>query len=110
MCYSRPNSRLCSNGASDCALIPERICWDNPGTKIPRFVALFSGVSGVRTIESSKILERAMGIEPTSEPWEATVCSHQCKEIPEFQLLLRPETEFFTGWAQVLVHCAVGSR
>ena len=50
-----------------------------------------------------------MGIEPTSEPWEATVCSHQYKEIPEFQLLPRPEIEFFTGWAQVLVHCAVGS-
>jgi len=32
---------------------------------------LFSEVSGVRTTESSGFMERAMGIEPTSEAWEA---------------------------------------
>jgi hypothetical protein len=34
-------------------------------------MALFSEVSGVRTTESSSFMERAMGIEPTSEAWEA---------------------------------------
>jgi hypothetical protein len=45
--------------------------WDHAGTKTPGFMALFSVISGVRTTESSGILERAMGIEPTSEAWEA---------------------------------------
>jgi hypothetical protein len=34
-------------------------------------MALFQLISGVRTTESSRFLERAMGIEPTSEAWEA---------------------------------------
>jgi hypothetical protein len=33
-------------------------------------MALFSVVSGVRTTES-RFMERAMGIEPMSEAWEA---------------------------------------
>jgi hypothetical protein len=33
-------------------------------------MGLFSVVSGVRTIESSRLMELAMGIEPTSEAWE----------------------------------------
>jgi hypothetical protein len=44
----------------------EQFCslWNIFGTKpaIPK--AFFSGFQGVRTIESSTILERAMGIEP----------------------------------------------
>src|ERR1700756_1554777 len=39
--------------------------------KTPSFVALFSRFGGVRTTESSEVMERAMGIEPTSEAWEA---------------------------------------
>jgi hypothetical protein len=34
-------------------------------------MAEISGLSGVRTIESSLFMERAMGIEPTSEAGEA---------------------------------------
>jgi len=47
--------------------------WDHPGTKTPGFMALFGEISGVRTTESSRFMERAMGIEPTSEVWEAFV-------------------------------------
>ena len=36
-------------------------------------MTFFSGNSGVRTTESSRNLERAMGIEPTSEAWEASI-------------------------------------
>jgi hypothetical protein len=42
---------------------PIRFSWDHPGTKTPSFLALFGMISGVRTIESSRVLERAMGIE-----------------------------------------------
>jgi hypothetical protein len=52
---------------------PIQFRWDHPGTKTPGFVTLFSRISGVRTTESSRILERAMGIEPTSEAWEASI-------------------------------------
>ena len=37
---------------------------------VPSVPLFFSRVSDVRTIESSRILERAMEIEPTSEAWE----------------------------------------
>lgn len=33
----------------------------------------FGQASGVRTIEPSGLMERAMGIEPTSEAWEASI-------------------------------------
>jgi hypothetical protein len=33
----------------------------------------FSQLSQVRPFESSGVMERAMGIEPTSEAWEASI-------------------------------------
>jgi hypothetical protein len=39
--------------------------------KTPYFGDDFQKVTGIKAIESSGILERAMGIEPTSEAWEA---------------------------------------
>ncbi len=47
------------------------IRWYHLGTKTPAFMIGFSMPSGVRTIESSGFMERAMGIEPTSEAKEA---------------------------------------
>jgi hypothetical protein len=35
------------------------------------FVASFGRSGSVRATESSEFMERAMGIEPTSEAWEA---------------------------------------
>ena len=45
------------------ALGPIHFRWDHLGTKTLRFMVLFIEVSGVRTTESSGVLERAMGIE-----------------------------------------------
>ena len=40
-------------------------------SKTHHFVGYFQRLSRVRAIESSRLMERAMGIEPTSETWEA---------------------------------------
>jgi hypothetical protein len=37
------------------------------------FLELFQSLSRVRGVESSGFMERAMGIEPTSEAWEASI-------------------------------------
>jgi hypothetical protein len=42
-------------------------------SKTHHFVGCFQRLSRVRAIESSRLMERAMGIEPTSEAWEASV-------------------------------------
>jgi hypothetical protein len=34
---------------------------------------VFQSLSRVRGVESSGLMERAMGIEPTSEAWEASI-------------------------------------
>jgi hypothetical protein len=47
------------------------IPWDQTGTTTPRYSAYFSRGSSARAVESKSLLERAMGIEPTSEAWEA---------------------------------------
>jgi hypothetical protein len=44
---------------------------EQPSTKTYCFYGFFQQIAGVKAIESSGILERAMGIEPTSEAWEA---------------------------------------
>src|SRR5215831_593962 len=56
---------------------PIHFSWDHPGTKTSSFMALFSRLGSVRATESSEFMERAMGIEPTSEAWEA--CCRQSK-------------------------------
>ncbi len=40
-------------------------------SKTDRFLGYFQRLSRIKAIESSAFLERAMGIEPTSEAWEA---------------------------------------
>jgi hypothetical protein len=40
-------------------------------SKTRRFLVEFRGLSRVRSTESSGFVERAVGIEPTSEVWEA---------------------------------------
>jgi hypothetical protein len=42
-------------------------------SKNHRFLGYFQRLSRVRAIESSRLMERAMGIEPTSEAWEASI-------------------------------------
>ena len=42
-------------------------------SKTGLFQRLFQWVSGAKAIESSRLMERAMGIEPTSEAWEASI-------------------------------------
>jgi hypothetical protein len=37
---------------------------------VSRFFAYFQRLSRARAIKSSRLMERAMGIEPTSESWE----------------------------------------
>jgi hypothetical protein len=56
--------------------------WDHLGTKPPGFMAEISGVSGVRTIESSRFMEQATGIEPKPEPWEALNIPIACFSAP----------------------------
>ena len=41
--------------------------------KTPVLRRYFSALTGIKAIESSRILERAMGIEPTSAAWEAAI-------------------------------------
>ena len=65
-----------AQNASDWARVqPENIrpivfSWDEHETETFPLVGPVSVVSGVRTTEASRNLERAMGIEPTSEAWE----------------------------------------
>jgi hypothetical protein len=40
-------------------------------SKTDHFQAYFQRLSRIKAIESSRLMERAMGIEPTSEAWEA---------------------------------------
>jgi hypothetical protein len=40
-------------------------------SKIDHFWGCFQQLSRIKAIESSRLMERAMGIEPTSEAWEA---------------------------------------
>ena len=42
-------------------------------SKTSRFLVQFRELSRVRSTESSGFMERAMGIEPTSEAWEASI-------------------------------------
>ena len=42
-------------------------------SKMRRFLIEFRELSRVRSTESSGFMERAMGIEPTSEAWEASI-------------------------------------
>jgi hypothetical protein len=42
-------------------------------SKTHRFLVEFRELSRVRSTESSGFMERAMGIEPTSEAWEASI-------------------------------------
>jgi hypothetical protein len=42
-------------------------------SKTGHFLGYFQRLSRVRAIESSRLMERAMGIEPTSEAWEASI-------------------------------------
>src|SRR5215831_15080875 len=41
--------------------------------KTSRFLVEFRELSRVRSTQSSAFMERAMGIEPTSEAWEASI-------------------------------------
>jgi hypothetical protein len=40
-------------------------------SKTDHFLGNFQRLSRIKAIESSRLMERAMGIEPTSEAWEA---------------------------------------
>ncbi len=42
-------------------------------SKTDHFLGYYQRLSPVRAIESSRFMERAMGIEPTSEAWEASI-------------------------------------
>ena len=42
-------------------------------SKTDHFLRYFQRLSRIKAIESSGFLERAMGIEPTSEAWEASI-------------------------------------
>jgi len=44
---------------------------EHSSTKTPRQNGTIRWVPGVRATESTRFMERAMGIEPTSEAWEA---------------------------------------
>ncbi len=45
----------------------------NSPPKQATYRGFFSSFSRVRSTESSEVMERAMGIEPTSEAWEAPI-------------------------------------
>ena len=40
-------------------------------SKIDHFYGCFQRLSRIKAIESSRLMERAMGIEPASEAWDA---------------------------------------
>jgi hypothetical protein len=49
---------------------------EHPWNKTSDFMGVFQCLPEVKAIESSAFLERAMGIEPTSEAREALATSH----------------------------------
>jgi hypothetical protein len=49
-------------------------------SKTDHFLGYFQRLGRVRAIESSRLMERAMGIEPTSETWEKS--RHRCVLTP----------------------------
>ena len=45
-------------------------------------------ISGIETFESLRFLERAMGIEPTSEAWEASILPlYDARSIRYFRII-----------------------
>jgi hypothetical protein len=49
-----------------------------------QFIFSFQQLSRVSAIESSRFMERAMGIEPTSEAWEASILPlYDARSVPE---------------------------
>ena len=53
-------------------------------SKTSRFLVQFRELSRVRSTESSGFMERAMGIEPTSEAWEASILPlYDARSFPE---------------------------
>ena len=50
---------------------PQRL--EHPWNKTLSFRVVFQCLPEVKAIESPAFLERAMGIEPTSEAWEASI-------------------------------------
>jgi hypothetical protein len=46
---------------------------EHPGNKTLSLCGGFQSLPGVKATESSGFMERAMGIEPTSEAWEASI-------------------------------------
>jgi hypothetical protein len=47
--------------------------WEQNGNKTRLFMALFGSAASAKATESTGFMERAMGIEPTSEAWEASI-------------------------------------
>ena len=45
----------------------------HPASKTGHFYGYFQRLSRIKATESSRLMERAMGIEPTSEAWEASI-------------------------------------
>jgi hypothetical protein len=52
---------------------PIRWAYHQLPTKTGHLQRVFQRFSRVRSTESSEVMERAMGIEPTSEAWEASI-------------------------------------
>jgi hypothetical protein len=48
------------------------------------FLELFQPLSRVRGVESSGLMERAMGIEPPSEAWEANNLNSETLDLAAF--------------------------
>jgi hypothetical protein len=58
--------------------VPTKGCtpfnWEQLGNKIPLFLPRFTLPSNVRATESSGVMVRAVGIEPTAQDWEFKLC------------------------------------
>ena len=74
----QPPGRHCSqlySAQGPCHRTPKRRPIDAGGvhraSKTDHFQGYFQRLSRIKAIESSRLMERAMGIEPTSEAWEA---------------------------------------
>jgi hypothetical protein len=65
-----PASRWVEPALTQSPIEPDSVQW---ASKTGCFMRCFQRLSRVRAIGSSRVMERAMGIEPTSEAWEASI-------------------------------------
>ena len=79
---------------------------EHPWNKTLSLWGDFQQLPGVKAIESSGVMERAMGIEPTSEAWEASILPlYDARSAPNASKPARLLQEFFA--CKFVLECRV---